>query len=107
MAERGDCVCTWEKVPDQCAGLYLRDRNAECEWHGNESEFWKRVKAHARELAARYSPMNYDGPDPSVECAHEGCTNRLRESEYPGPQFCSREHREQYEQNDGTPGDQP
>lgn len=37
--------------------------------------------------------INYDGPDPSVECAHPPCTNRLRESDFGGLQWCSKEHR--------------
>jgi hypothetical protein len=35
---------------------------------------------------------NYSGPD-SVECALEGCDNRLRKSDIDVPQWCSKEHR--------------
>lgn len=38
--------------------------------------------------------VNYDGPDPSVECAFPLCTNRLRCSDEGGDQWCSIEHRE-------------
>lgn len=39
--------------------------------------------------------INYEGPDPSVECAYGPCTNRLRRTEFAdGPQWCSKAHRE-------------
>lgn len=38
-------------------------------------------------------PTNYTGPDPIVRCAYEPCTNHLRRSEFPGPQWCSQAHR--------------
>ncbi len=44
---------------------------------------------HRREAA----PVNYGGHDPSVECAYPPCSNRLRRSDLPGPQWCSKEHR--------------
>lgn len=37
-------------------------------------------------------PVNYEGDEPSVECAYPPCRNRLRFSEY-GAQWCSKEHR--------------
>lgn len=39
--------------------------------------------------------INYDGPDPSVECGYGPCSNRLRQFEVVGygPQWCSPEHR--------------
>ena len=36
---------------------------------------------------------NYDGPDPSVECAWTPCENRLRRSEASTAQWCSKVHR--------------
>lgn len=38
--------------------------------------------------------VNYTGPDESVECAYPPCSNRLRRSDFPGPQWCSKAHRE-------------
>jgi hypothetical protein len=38
--------------------------------------------------------VNYAGIEASVECAYPPCTNRLRRSNFEGPQWCSREHRE-------------
>lgn len=37
--------------------------------------------------------INYEGPDPSVECAFPPCTNRLRRSDVGGDQWCSKAHR--------------
>lgn len=38
--------------------------------------------------------MNYDGPEPSVECAYPTCANRLKRSWAGGDQWCSEEHRD-------------
>lgn len=38
-------------------------------------------------------PINYGGPDASVECAWPPCSNRLRRSDAGGPQWCSKRHR--------------
>lgn len=38
--------------------------------------------------------INYDGPDPSVECAYPPCKNRLRRSDFGGDQWCTKAHRE-------------
>lgn len=46
------------------------------------------------EYRSAASIVNYDGPDESVECAYPPCTNRLRRSDFPGPQWCSKAHRE-------------
>lgn len=44
------------------------------------------------------SQTNYTGPEPSVECARKGCTNRLRKVTNPlfanDRQWCSRHHRD-------------
>lgn len=37
--------------------------------------------------------INYEGDEPSVECAYPPCHNRLRKVEGYGPQWCSKEHR--------------
>lgn len=42
----------------------------------------------------RDKPVNYTGPDPVVRCAYQPCTNHLRRSDFPGPQWCSKTHRE-------------
>lgn len=50
-------------------------------------------------FAPRREGMNYDGPDPSVECAWPPCRNRLRRVGGPSmsgadhPQWCSKAHR--------------
>lgn len=52
------------------------------------------------------SRINYTGPDPSVECARQGCTNRLRKVDHPlfanDRQWCSRLHRDQDEFDERT-----
>lgn len=60
----------------------------------------KSVERARQEIAVRLSveaaagePVDYHGPDESVECGYPPCTNRLRRSSFDEPQFCSKEHR--------------
>lgn len=58
--------------------------------------YWQSYLAarQAAEAAGRPADgINYEGPDPSVECAYPPCANRLRRSDFPGPQWCSKAHR--------------
>jgi hypothetical protein len=44
--------------------------------------------------------VNYVGPDPIVQCSFPPCGNTLRRSDFGGPQFCCREHRDGREVED-------
>lgn len=46
------------------------------------------------ELYEGQARVDYDGPDESVECAYPPCSRKLRRSDFPGPQWCSKAHRE-------------
>lgn len=62
-----------------------------------KGEFWQVPPAIC--IPTSSNEVNYDGPDPSVECALPLCTNRLRRigppsmSGEPHPQWCSMQHR--------------
>jgi hypothetical protein len=45
------------------------------------------------DVASPANGVNYTGPQPSVPCAYQPCTNRLLLKAGWGPQFCSEEHR--------------
>ena len=53
---------------------------------------WTRIKGPLS--GAWYGPWRFTQfADPTVECAYPPCVQRLRESSFPGPQWCSKEHR--------------
>lgn len=69
-------------------------------------EAFRRLHGLEPEPAPQATPadsvVNYAGPDESVECGYPPCTNRLRRSDFAGPQWCSKGHREATEQSVGT-----
>lgn len=64
------------------------------------------IRDLARE-ATTFDQVNYEGPDPTVECAWTPCRNRLRRSHWnhngEGNQWCSPEHRALTEAEEAGP----